>query len=81
MITETDELGEALEKAAKIWPELAGQRTQLLRRILEVGSEQIEQRVNEAKSERLKQIQNLAGALSGAWPANWREEMAADWPR
>lgn len=81
MITETDELSEVLEKAAKIWPELAGQRTQLLRRILEVGSEQIEQRANEAKSERLKQIESLAGTLSGVWPASWREEMAADWPR
>ena len=41
MITETDELGVALEQAAELWPELRGQRGQLLRKVLEVGSAEI----------------------------------------
>ena len=42
MITETDQLSAALIEAAKIWPELADQRTLLLRKVLEVGIETIE---------------------------------------
>ena len=43
MITETDQLSDALSQAAKLWPELSGQRTLLLRKVLEVGIETIEQ--------------------------------------
>lgn len=81
MITETDELSEALAHAERLWPELKGQRSQLLRKILEVGSEQLVKSANEEASERERLIQNLAGTLNDVWPANWREELADDWPR
>jgi hypothetical protein len=81
MITETDQLIKALAQAEKIWPELAGQRTLLLRKLLEVGIETVERESTEKTKDRLNQIQKLAGSMDGTWPANWKEELDKDWPR
>ena len=63
MITETDQLAEALSRTEKIWPELAGQRTLLLRKLLEVGIETIERESTQKTKDRLNQIQKLAGSM------------------
>jgi hypothetical protein len=81
MITETDQLITALAQAEKIWPELAGQRTLLLRKLLEVGIETVERESAQKTKDRLNQIQKLAGSMDGTWPANWKEELDKDWPR
>ena len=81
MITETDQLAAALTQAEKIWPELAGQRTLLLRKLLEVGITTIERESAERTSQRLTQIQKLAGSMDGTWPANWKQELDQDWQR
>jgi hypothetical protein len=81
MITETDQLTEALAQAEKIWPELAGQKTLLLRKLLEVGISTIERESAERTSHRLTQIQKLAGSMDGTWPANWKKELGGDWPK
>jgi hypothetical protein len=81
MITETDQLAQALSRAEKIWPELAGQRTLLLRKLLEVGITTIERESAERTSQRLTQIQKLAGSMDGTWPANWKQELGGDWPK
>ena len=81
MITETDQLAQALTQAEKIWPELAGQRTLLLRKLLEVGISTIERESAEKSSQRLTQSQKLAGSMDGTWPANWKQELGGDWPK
>jgi hypothetical protein len=81
MITETDQLAEGLSRAEKIWPELAGQRTLLLRKLLEVGIEAIERESTKKTKDRLNQIQKLAGSMDGTWPANWKQELDQDWPK
>ena len=81
MITETDQLTKALAQAEKIWPELAGQRTLLLRKLLEVGITTIERESAEKSSQRLTQIQKLAGSMDGTWPVNWKQELGGDWPK
>lgn len=80
MITETDQLSDALVEAAKIWPELADQRALLLRKVLEVGIETIETRATEQTKIRLAKVQKIAGSMDGVWPANWKKELAEDWP-
>ena len=80
MITETDQLSVALIEAAKIWPELADQRTLLLRKVLEVGIETIEGQAKRNAKARLAKVQKLAGSMDGVLPANWRKELAEDWP-
>lgn len=80
MITETDQLRVALVEAAKIWPEFADQRTLLLRKVLEVGIETIQEQAKQRTKGRLAKVQKLAGSMDGVWPANWRKELAEDWP-
>jgi hypothetical protein len=81
MITETDQLSYALSEAAKIWPELSGQRTLLLRKVLEVGIESIEAQATKRTKSRMLKVQKIAGSMDGVWPANWKHELDKDWPR
>lgn len=81
MITETDQLSHALIEAAKIWPELSGQRNLLLRKILEVGIESVQAKANQKTNARVTGVQKLAGSMDGVWPANWKKELAEDWPK
>ena len=81
MITETDQLIQALSKAEKIWPELAGRRTDLLRKVLEVGIDALEKETSDATKQRIATVEKLSGAMDGIWPSNWKKELAADWPR
>lgn len=81
MITETDQISQGLSQAAKQWPELAEQRTLLLRKVIEAGIEAIAlEETNRAQS-RLESVKKLAGSMDGIWPANWKEELAEDWPK
>jgi hypothetical protein len=80
MITETDQISRALGNAAKVWPELSGQRTLLLRKLLEVGIQTVEMDLDKDTAKRLAAIEKLSGSMDGVWPANWREELADDWP-
>ncbi len=80
MITETDQISQGLSKAAKQWPELAEQRTLLLRKIIEAGLQAIENEESERTQSRLASVKKVAGSMDGIWPTNWREELAEDWP-
>lgn len=80
MLTETDELAHAIDKAAQLWPELRQNRTELLRRIVRAGSETIQRHEAERISRRRAAITQASGSLTGAWPSNWRDELRNDWP-
>ena len=80
MITESDQIAEAIELAAKLQPELKDDRADLLRYIIQRGIETLDNEKNEAAEARKKAIQEVAGSLSGLWPENWRELMRAEWP-
>lgn len=74
-ITETDELAAALNDAAVAWPELRGDRTALLRRLVKVGSQVVHSAGN-AESV----IREASGAASGAYPRDARAELLNEWP-
>lgn len=80
MITESDELAEALERAAKLWPELADERGSLLRKIVDLGVDDLDKRANANLQKRKQAILKVAGSLSGVWPKNWRDELRDEWP-
>lgn len=80
MITESDELAVALERAAKLWPELAQERTALLRKIVDLGVEDLDNRANAKMEKRKQAILKVAGSLSGVWPENWRNQLRDEWP-
>ena len=80
MITESDALAKAIDDAARLWPEVKDERAELLRRLIDRGIESVEAEFNKQVEARRKAVMEVAGSLSGIWPANWREEMRAGWP-
>ncbi|MEX2441899.1 MAG: hypothetical protein WD400_04565 [Pontimonas sp.] len=80
MITESDRLAGALGLAAELWPEASGDRGALVKRILEAGIEAIEVRQERHTNERHAAITELAGTMTGVWPAGWRDELRDEWP-
>lgn len=81
MITETDELAQALEAAALLWPSERLSRSSLLRKVLEVGVEEVVKQAASAKSSKLREIEKQAGSLSGVWPSGWISELRDEWPK
>jgi hypothetical protein len=74
-LTETDSLAVALDNAAITWPELRGDRTALLRKLVEVGSE-VANSAGGAKS----RVRESAGAASGTYPRDARKALLDEWP-
>ena len=75
MLTETEELSAALTDAALMWPELAGDKGALLRKLIEAGA----QSVKSGGSVKAL-IDDAAGAASGCYPRNARAELLSEWP-
>lgn len=80
MITESDRIRHAIELAANLWPENRGERSLLLRKILETGIAAIEAEVALKQEGRLAGIEAAAGSMTKVWPKDWRKEMTGDWP-
>jgi hypothetical protein len=75
MVTETDDIAQALDDAALAWPELRGDRGALLRKLVEVGraSVHVDGGVHAL-------ISNAAGAATGAYPRGGRAQLLSEWP-
>jgi hypothetical protein len=80
MITETDHLSTILDKAALLWPELAHERAELLRKVLAEGGLVIESKTESLSTSRMAAIKRLNDNFSGLWPANFNELRKAEWP-
>jgi hypothetical protein len=80
MITETDALAAALERAADLWPEDASDKGRLLRRVLSAGIESVETAQIKRLESRRSAIEQAAGSLTGVWPADWRSSARDEWP-
>jgi hypothetical protein len=80
MITETDELAEAIEQASVLWPELNGNRAALVRQLLATGISQLRIDSELRYRERKAAVESAIKDLDFSWPTNWREESRAEWP-
>ena len=80
IIIETDEIRDAIDNAAGIWPALADQRTLLLVKIFEAGIGAVTARALGKTGVRLAKVQELAGSMDDVWPTSWKNEFANDWP-
>ena len=80
MITETDEIAAAIDAAAVRWPESAGERAELLRRL--IGSGLADMQAQEVRRRELKReaILEAAGSMTGLWPEGWLRELRNEWP-
>lgn len=80
MITETDDLARAIDAAGARWPEAHGERAELLRKIIAEGIRSIDDEREARKRQRLAAIKELAGSMTGTWPADWHKQMVEEWP-
>ncbi len=75
MLTETAELSVALTDAALVWPELAGDKSALLRKLIEAGARSVK-----AEGSLSGLIDELAGVATGCYPRDASAQLLPDWP-
>jgi hypothetical protein len=77
-VTETAEVAEALDLAARRWP--GESRGQLIVRLVRAGAESVAESVGEAAAARRERLDALAGKYTGLYPAGYLSDLRADWP-
>ena len=78
-VTETDEIAQALDLAARRWPQEPN-RQRLLLRLIEEGERAVLAEEASRVAERRQRILHHSGAASGMYPAGYLDELRADWP-
>lgn len=80
VITETEQIAQALDDAATRWPSEAGNRTALLRMLVDEGHRAVVERRAQKVTRRRDAIRRTSGALTGAYGPNYLAELREDWP-
>ncbi|MCU1417580.1 MAG: antitoxin [Schumannella sp.] len=80
MITETDDVEQILDDAARVWPELRSDRAALLRRVIERGAASVRDEAHEARSKRRRAIRETAGMFTGMYPPGEAQRLKNEWP-
>jgi hypothetical protein len=80
MLTETDEVAEALRVAAQRWPDDRERPAKLLLDLVREGHRAIADDANRAGVDRRAAIERTRGALTGAYPAGYLDQLRGDWP-
>lgn len=74
-VTDTGELSEQLDQAQRRWPEIRDRKVLLLK-LVEAGREAI---AREAR-DRVRAVEETAGALSGVYEPDELKRLREDWP-
>jgi len=78
-ITESDEVARALDDAARRWPEDSGARSRLLLRLVAEGHRAVTREHDADLERRRDAVRRTSGALTGAYPAGYLDELRGDW--
>jgi hypothetical protein len=78
-LTETEELAEALDEAARRWPEDAQSRSRLLLRLVEAGRQAIAEEGEREREQRRAAIERAAGSLTGVYPPGYLDGVRREW--
>lgn len=77
-ITETPALAHAIDLAAQRWP--GEPRSSLLRRLVEVGGDALEQAEHQVDDSRREAIMATSGKYADAFGPDYLTELREDWP-
>ena len=79
-IAETEDISDALEVGARVWPHLAHKPGALLRQLVLAGRSALADRDRATAGNRRQAVEATSGALAGAFGADYLEELRKDWP-
>lgn len=77
-VTESNELAEALDAAARQWPDLS--RAQLIVQLALAGQRAVQRDDDERRERRLAAIRTNSGSLTGLYPGGYLGELRSEWP-
>jgi len=80
LVTETDQVAQALDDAARRWPEDRGSRAKLLLHLIEEGHRALLDEAGDRRRARLAAIKRTGGSLSGVYDDDYLERLREDWP-
>lgn len=80
LITETEQVAQALDDAAKRWPAESGNRAKLLLHLLEEGHRAVVGHQELSLRERREAVTRTSGALTGLYGTDYLSELREDWP-
>lgn len=78
MITESDELSVALDRASNLWPDCKS-RTEVLRLLIEEGTRALQAKTDAVKIQREAALRSLQQIGTGMWPADFDEQRKSEW--
>jgi hypothetical protein len=80
MITETEQIAQALDEAARRWPGDRHERRRLVIRLIEEGHRALREERENTVAARLEAIRATSGVLTGAYEEGYLERLREDWP-
>lgn len=80
MITETDQVAQALDDASRRWPEERDNRPRLLLRLLQEGHRAVTVERRHLADDRRRAVAETSGVLTGVYGDNYLDDLRADWP-
>jgi len=78
-VTETLDVQQWLDDAARIWPDAGGNRNVLAKRLMEVGHDQVSGAQAQLVSRRRQAIRAASGSMPGVWPPGWYATYKDEW--
>ena len=79
VVTETDQVAQALDDAARRWPEES--RSRLLVHLVEEGHRAVLRESAERRVARLEAIERTSGVASGVYGPDYLSRLREDWPQ
>lgn len=77
-VTETPDVARALDLAARRWPDEP--RSRLLLRLIQAGSDALDERRTEETRRRIASIETTSGKYADVFSDNYLAELREDWP-
>ena len=80
LITETEQVAQALDDAAKRWPAERGNRAKLLLHLVEEGHRAVIGQRERSLRQRRDAVARTSGALTGVYGDGYLSDLREDWP-